>query len=325
MEKVSAQIKAKEEVEATLQRARGEIAALSTSVESGRTALADANKVAGAIASAAEKEATSQGTPAARDEALATRRAADAAAAAAGQVSAAVTKAQNPSLPPIEKQVSLFNAQESAQSAIEATDKALTALGIDAIAGRTPATNVNSSCESETNKWKCWIDRAVDLFDDFYFSNTELTFQLKEDKKTSFEKRAKDIVDKFDSVINSENVNKYEEYDQSYASDKYGLWREGESFTPILYLAKASPMCAKVMLLILLKKGADLTLLASTKGCLFKRKCTSVGKLARKFYNYYINGTILLVPKTIEMYKALKELSMGEFNDLNGIRTFRNF
>ncbi|NDB60720.1 hypothetical protein EB001_20085 [bacterium] len=207
--------------------------------------------------------------------------------------------------------------QEANVAAAADNEGALTAVGVDGMAGTTPATNMNSSCESKTNKWKCWIDRAVDLFDDFYFSNTDLTFKMKEDKTSSFNERAKYIVANFDSVINSDNVNTYENYEESYKADKYGLWREGERFTPILYLAKASPICAKQMLLILLKKGADLTLLASTRGCLFGRKCTSVGKLARKFYNYYHQGKLSLVPKTIEMYKSLKELSMGTFTDLS--------
>jgi hypothetical protein len=53
-EKENALIKAREEVEAALQRARGEIGALTASVESSRVALADANKVAGAAAHAHE-------------------------------------------------------------------------------------------------------------------------------------------------------------------------------------------------------------------------------------------------------------------------------
>jgi len=182
-------------------------------------------------------------------------------------------------------------------------------------------------CQTETNKWKCWIDRAVDLIDFFNFDEKTLTFTIIQGHDVAFYQRVQYIIDNFKSVINAENVNKYEEYDASYKADKYGLWRKGESFTPVLYLAKASPVCAKAMLLILLEKTADLTLLAKTKGCFISRKCTSVGKLARKFYFYiYNNGkSKSLVPKTIEMYKSLKELSMGKFKGLNGTSTFRNY
>lgn len=131
----------------------------------------------------------------------------------------------------------------------------------------------------------------------------------------------KNLVERFKRVITPDNVNTYVEYSSEFETDKYPLWRKAEKFTPVLYLAKLSPICSESMLLILLKAGSNLSMRAATVGCLsyptltrpfFKKShCTTIGKIARKIY--FKKDKISIIPKLHVMYQCLKDINEGVF------------
>lgn len=143
--------------------------------------------------------------------------------------------------------------------------------------------------------------------------------------ETVFGLDLENILTRFETLIQTmDDVNKYELYSEDYEKSLFpSLWRKTEKFTPVQYLAKASPICAEPMLLILLKAGANLSMRAVTKGCMIlptrsypffkKGHCTTIGKLARKTYSRMENGLPVLIPKTATMYMCLKDLNDGTF------------
>jgi hypothetical protein len=146
-EKVSAQIKAREEVEATLQRARGEIAALTASVESGRAALADANKIAGAAAHA--HEGALAAANAAKSEAAAqTSKALMSLDAAKSQITSLEAKISD--LQAVHGDI--VNARKLLSSTNESAEKALAAAKSDAdkvlAAAKEEAAKLNAAAEA---------------------------------------------------------------------------------------------------------------------------------------------------------------------------------
>jgi hypothetical protein len=121
--------------------------------------------------------------------------------------------------------------------------------------------------------------------------------------------------------LDQDNINKYRSYRDEYKEDTFDLWRKGEMFTPVLYLAKASPFGSVAMLKIMIAKGADLKLQASTVGCrILSFFCTSIAKLSLKNYTYYmirIEGEFLyvkkyLAPKTLGVYDSLVKINKGD-------------